>query len=95
MTMIFLGVFVAYIGILCVSLLSQSLGTTILALLFVELGTSIYLWVVVLLDSISSHVFGPVAVRNGPAIAIVTVQAFMAASATACQCRRCPCSTTL
>ncbi len=37
-TMVCLGVFVAYTGILCVSLLSQSLGVTILAILFFESG---------------------------------------------------------
>jgi hypothetical protein len=82
-TMVFLGVFVAYVGILCVSLLSQSLGTTLLGIMFLELGTSLYLWVVVYLEPISRHVFGPVAVWNGPAIAIVTLQGFLAVAATA------------
>jgi hypothetical protein len=81
MTMVSLGVFVAYTGILGVSLLSQSLGTTILAILFCEVGTSIYLWLVVFLDPIGSHVFGSVAVWNGTAIAVVTAQAFLAVAA--------------
>ena len=81
LTMVFLGVFVAYTGILGVSLLSQSLGTTILAILFFEIGTSTYLWVIVLLDPIGRHVFGPVAVWNGTAIAVVTAQAFMVVAA--------------
>jgi len=82
-TMILLGVFVAYIGILSVSLLSQSLGTTILGILFFELGTSIYLWVVAFLDPIRRHAFGPVAVWNGPAIAVVSAQALVVVAATA------------
>jgi hypothetical protein len=81
MTMIFLGVFVAYAGILAVSLLSQSLGTTILGILFFELGTSVYLWVVAYLDPIRSHVSGPVAVWNGTAIAVVVVQSLVGAGA--------------
>jgi hypothetical protein len=80
-TMVFLGVLVAYTGILGVSLLSQSLGTTILAILFFEVGTSAYLWGVVLLDPIGRHVFGPVAVWNGTAIAVVAVQVFLAVAA--------------
>ena len=80
-TMVFLGVFVAYTGILGVSLLSQSLGTTILAIMFFEIGTSIYLWVIVFLDPIGRHVLGPVAVWNGTAIAVVTVLVFMVVAA--------------
>lgn len=81
LAMVFLGVFVAYTGILSVSLLSQSLGTTILGILFFELGTSIYLWVVAYLEPIRSHVFGPVAVWNGTAIAVVAIQALVGAAA--------------
>ncbi len=80
-TMTFLGVFVAYTGILGVSLLSQSLGTTILAIMFFEVGTSLYLWLAALLDPIRSHVWGPVAIWNGTAVAIVTAQAFLAVAA--------------
>jgi hypothetical protein len=80
--MIFLGVLVAYAGILGVSLLSQSLGTTIIAIMFFELGTSAYLWAVVFLDPISSHVYGPVPVWNTAAVSIVTVQVFLAVAAT-------------
>ena len=81
MSMIFLGVFVAYVCILGVSLLSQSLGTTIIAILFFEVGTSAYLWVIVFLDPISSHVYGPVPVWNTAAIGIVTIQTFVAVAA--------------
>lgn len=81
MTMIFLGVFVAYTGILSVSLLSQSLGTTILGILFFEVGTSAYLWVVAYLEPIGSHVFGPVAIWNRTAVGIVALQALVAATA--------------
>jgi hypothetical protein len=78
MTMVFLGVFVAYTGILAVSLVTQSLGATILGILFFELGTSLYLWVVAYLDPIARYVFGPVAVWNPTAITIVTLQALTA-----------------
>jgi hypothetical protein len=81
MTMVFLGVFVAYVCILGVSLLSQSLGITVLAILFFEMGTSAYLWFIVFLDPVSSHVNGPVPVWNTTAIAIVTIQSFVAVAA--------------
>ena len=81
-TMVFLGVFVAYVCILGVSLLSQSLGITIMGIMFFEMGTSAYLWVIVFLDPISSHVNGPVPVWNTTAIAIVTIQTFVAVAAT-------------
>jgi hypothetical protein len=80
-TMVCLGVFVAYTGILSVSLLSQSLGVTILAILFFETGTSAYLWTIVLFEPIGSHVFGPVAVWNGTAVTVVTAQALAAVAA--------------
>ena len=81
MTMVFLGVFVAYVCILGVSLLTQSLGITVIAIMFFEMGTSAYLWVIVFLDPISSHVSGPVPVWNTTAIGIVTMQTFMAVAA--------------
>ena len=73
-TMVFLGVFAAYVCILGVSLLSQSLGITILAIMFFEMGTSAYLWAIVYLDPISRHVYGPVPVWNTTAIGIVAMQ---------------------
>ncbi len=82
-TMVCLGVFVAYTGILSVSLLSQSLGVTILAILFFEVGTSAYLWAMVLTEPIGSHVFGPVAVWNGLAVGVVVVQALAAVATVA------------
>ena len=81
MTMVFLSIFVAYTGILGVSLLSQSLGVTILSIAFFEIGTHIYVWAIGLLEPIGSHVFGPVAVWNGTAIAVVTAQALLAVAA--------------
>ena len=80
-TMVFLGVFVAYVCILGVSLLSQSLGITIIAIMFFEMGTSAYLWVIVLLDSVSRHVNGLVPVWNTAAIGTVTIQTFVAVAA--------------
>jgi ABC-type sugar transport system permease subunit len=74
---------VAYTGILSVSLLSQSLGVTILAILFFEVGTSAYLWAIVLADPIGSHVFEPAAVWNGLAVGVVVVQALAAVATVA------------
>ncbi|MBZ0114113.1 MAG: hypothetical protein K8J08_16740 [Thermoanaerobaculia bacterium] len=81
MTMMFLGVFVAYLYILGVSLLSQSLGITILGIMFFELATSAYLWLAAFLEPIASNVWGPVPVWNTTAIGIVTMQVLLAAAA--------------
>ena len=80
MLMIFLGVFVAYIGILCVSLWRQSLGWTVLAIGLFEMGTSGYLWVIAYLDPVASHLGGPEMVWNSTAISIVVVQVLIAIS---------------
>lgn len=81
MTMIFLGIFVAYICILCVSLLSQSLGVTVSAIMFFEILTPAYLWIVVLFATpIRSFVYGHDIVWNSTAITIVALQAVAAIS---------------
>ena len=80
-TMVFLGVFVAYTCILSVSLLCQSLQMTILAIMFFEIGTSAYLWVIAYFDPISNYIYGPGAVWNTAAMAIVTLQLLVAVSA--------------
>jgi len=77
-TMIFLGIFVAYTFILGVSLLFQSLGITILSIMFFEMGTSAYLWVLAYMEPINTHIFGPVAVWNSTAITIVALQVLAA-----------------
>jgi hypothetical protein len=78
LTMIFLGVFVSYCCILSVSLVSQSLGATVGALMFFDLVTPAYLWTILFLTPIGSFVDGPVAVWNSAAIAIVLLQAVAA-----------------
>ena len=80
-TMVFVGVFVAYTGILSTSLLSQSLGITILSILFFEMGTSAYLWAVAFLPSIGSHAYGATPVWNTTALAIVACQVVFALAA--------------
>ena len=77
-TMVFLGVFVAYICILSVSLLFQSLAITVLSIMIFELGTSAYLWTIVFLDPIQKHVYSSEAVWNSTAITIVTTQVVVA-----------------
>lgn len=73
-TMIFLGAFAAYCGILSVSLVGQSIGKTIFAIMFFEAGTSAYLWVIAYLEPISAHVYGPNIVWNSTALTIVGLQ---------------------
>lgn len=78
MTMIFLGVFVAYIGILGVSLWRQSLGLTVLAIGLFEMGTSGYLWVIAYLDPVAKHMRGAEVVWNSTTISIVLIQVLVA-----------------
>jgi len=77
-SMILLGVFVAYICILSTSLLFQSHGITILSILIFEMGTSAYLWVVVYLDPIANYIYGQTSVWNSTAIGIITTQVLIA-----------------
>ncbi len=74
LVMIFLGVLVAYVGILSVSLWCQSLGLTVLAIALFEMGTSGYLWVIAYLEPVAQYMHGPVMVWNGTAVGIVTAQ---------------------
>jgi hypothetical protein len=78
-----LGVFVAYTGILSVSLLTQSLGVTILGILFFETATSAYVWTLVLFGPIGRHVYGPVAVWDAGAVGVLVAQALVAVGAIA------------
>uniref|UniRef100_A0A2A4YQG8 Uncharacterized protein n=1 Tax=OCS116 cluster bacterium TaxID=2030921 RepID=A0A2A4YQG8_9PROT len=73
-TMIFLGIFAAYSCILSISLVSQSLSTTIWGIMFFEAGTSAYLWIVAFLDPIKNTIYGPNTVWNSTAITIVAIQ---------------------
>lgn len=77
-TMVFLGIFVAYTCILSVSLLFQSLPMTVLSILIFELGTSAYLWTIAFLDPVAHFVYGPVMMWNTTATTIVTVQVLVA-----------------
>lgn len=76
--MVLLGAFVAYIGILSVSLWRQSMGLTVLSIALFEMGTSAYLWIVAYMEPISAHIYGPEAVWNPTAVGIVSIQALVA-----------------
>jgi hypothetical protein len=78
--MVFLGVFVAYTFILSTSLLFQSLAITVLSITISEMATSAYLWYIVFLEPIQSHVHGPDIVWNPTAISIVAAQILVAVS---------------
>lgn len=73
-SMIFLGILLAYTCIFSTSLLSQSHGLTILSMPVFSLGTSAYLWVIVYQESIMNHIYGSVSVWNSTAIGIVLTQ---------------------
>lgn len=83
LTIVFGGVFVAYVCILGVSLAFQSLGITVLAITLFEMATSGYIWAIAFLDPISRHVLGPAAVWNTTAVAIVSVQVLVSIAALA------------
>lgn len=76
--MVFLGAFVAYIGILTVALWRQSMGLTVLAIALFEMGTSGYLWIIAYLDPVSSYMRGQVMVWNATSVGIVLAQALAA-----------------
>ncbi|RYZ78734.1 MAG: hypothetical protein EOO68_39925 [Moraxellaceae bacterium] len=73
-TMIFLGIYVAYVGILSAGLICQSYGITIIVMLGFELGTPAYLWIVAFLEPINHHVYDANMVWNSTAVGIVTTQ---------------------
>ncbi|MTV38026.1 hypothetical protein [Duganella radicis] len=81
LTMVFLGVFVAYTCILGSSLLFQSLPATVLSILLFELGTSAYLWTVAYLEPVARHIYGPAAVWNGTVLTVIALQLLVAAGA--------------
>ena len=80
-TMIFLGIFIAYVGTLSVSLIYQSMGITILTMCGLELFTPAYLWIIAFLEPINSHVYDAHMVWNSAAISIVAVQVSVVALA--------------
>lgn len=77
-TMVFLGVFLAYTCILSTSLLTQSLPMTVLAIPLFEMSTSGYLWTIAFQEPIQSHVYGTEMVWTPMALAVVAVQALAA-----------------
>ena len=79
-TMVFLGGFVAYCCILAVSLLTQSLGITVLCIALFEIGTSAYMWAVVFFAPVAQHIWDPQPVWNAEAITIVSAQVLVAVS---------------
>jgi hypothetical protein len=81
MTMVFLGIFVAYICILSVSMSTQSLGTTVAAIMFFEVLTSAYLWMILYLDPIRSVIDGTDVVWNSTEITILVIQTVSAMAA--------------
>ena len=74
LTMIFLGVFVAYTCILSVGLLFQSMAITILAIMTSELVTVVYLWIIAYLEPIKTHIYDASAVWSTAAVGIIASQ---------------------
>lgn len=72
--MIFLGVYVAYTCILSVSLITQSLGATILSILGFEIATVATLWTIGFQKPIAENVYGTHPVWNGMSVSVVAAQ---------------------
>ncbi len=83
MSIVFLGVFLAYVGVLSVSLICQSLGMTVGAILFFDILTPGYLWTILYLKPIGSVIESPVVVWNSTEIGIMAIQIAAAAAAVA------------
>ncbi len=77
--MVFIGIFIAYLGTLSTGIIYQSYGRTILAMFFFELFTPIYLWVISYLEPIERYKYGSVSVWNSTAVGIIAVQILVAA----------------
>lgn len=83
MSIVFLGILVAYLGVLSVSLISQSLGMTVGAILFFDVLTPAYLWTILYLEPIGSVIDDPVVVWNPTEIGIIALQVAAAIAAVA------------
>jgi MFS family permease len=81
LSILFLGILVAYIGILCMSFVFQSHGVTAISNLIFSMGTAAYLWIIVYLDPIEMHIYGQVSLWNSTAISIVATQMMVALAA--------------
>jgi hypothetical protein len=79
-TIVLLGVFVAYTCILSVSLIFQSLGITVLSIMLFQFITSAYLWGTAYLGAVSNYIYGAEVVWNITLISIVILQIFVAIS---------------
>ena len=79
-SMVFVGVLLAYCCILATSLISQSLAKTVLAIFLFEVGTSAYLWTIAFYEPVARHVKGPAAVWDSASMSIIALQLLAAAA---------------
>ncbi len=73
-----LMVLVAYVSMLCVAMLSQTQGPTIVATVVGNLGAQLLLWFIGDLHAIRSVIGGPVAVWNSTSIGIIVAEVTVA-----------------
>lgn len=77
-TMILVGIYLAYVCILSVSLLFQALGPSIFSAMFFQVGTAVYLIAIAhTVDAVGLHLTAPAAVWNGTAIGIIAGQVLL------------------
>lgn len=74
MLMVLLAILPVYTFILSICILTQSIGYIVVSVVTLSLGTSIYLWKIVYLDSVGAYVWGNQAVWNGTVFSIMISQ---------------------
>ena len=74
LVIILIAILLAYTIILATGLVFEALGPTIVAIVAANIGTQIYMWVIVELQGIRAFLGGDVAVWNGTVFSVLAVQ---------------------
>lgn len=74
MVIILIGILLAYTIILATGLIFEALGPTIVAIVAANIGTQIYLWIIVELQGIRAYIGGDVAVWNSTVFSVMAIQ---------------------
>ena len=74
MLMVLLSILPVYSLMLSISILTQSIGYTVVTVVSLSFATSAYLWKIVYLDSVGTYVWGKQAVWNSTVFSIMIIQ---------------------
>ncbi len=74
MLMVLLSILPVYSLMLSISILTQSIGYTVVTVVSLSFATSAYLWKIVYLDSVGAYVWGNQAVWNSTVFSIMIIQ---------------------